>query len=63
MGGAPFGEVPLLWWNFVARTQADIEQALADGNRGDARFGPVPGSPSPRLAARALGGVRIKAAR
>ena len=63
LGGAPFGEVPLLWWNFVARTQAEIEQALADWNHGDARFGPVPGSPAPRLVAPPLGGVRIKAER
>jgi len=61
LGGEPFGAPPLLWWNFVARTQAEIELALADWNHGSARFGAVPGAGSPRLAAPPLAGVRLKA--
>ena len=60
LGGAPFGPPPLLWWNFVARTQDEMEQALADWNSGDARFGPVPGAALPRLTAPSLAGVRLK---
>lgn len=51
LGGEPFGQPPLLWWNFVARTQVELEQALADWNAGDPRFGAVPGAISPRLTA------------
>lgn len=61
LGGAPFGAPPLLWWNFVARTPDEVEQALADWNSGDARFGVVPGATSPRLTAPALTGIRLKA--
>lgn len=63
LGGEPFGPAPLLWWNFVARTQAEIEQALADWNSGATRFGAVPGAGSPRLVAPPLAGVRLKAGR
>lgn len=63
LGGEPFGPAPLLWWNFVARTQAEIEQALADWNSGSARFGAVPGAGSARLVAPPLAGLRLKAGR
>ncbi|MCA9693996.1 MAG: pirin family protein [Nannocystaceae bacterium] len=52
LGGAPFGEEVLLWWNFVARTRAEIERAhatwAADG------FGDVRGYDGERLRAPAL---------
>lgn len=55
VGGQPFGEEVLLWWNFVARTQAELAQALADWNaqpNTGGRFGTVrPGSPSAALVA------------
>ncbi|MBG6082856.1 pirin family protein [Rubrivivax gelatinosus] len=60
LGGAPFGPPPLLWWNFVARTQDELEQALADWNGGSERFGEVPGAGSPRLVAPSLAGLRLK---
>ncbi len=60
LGGEPFGAPPLLWWNFVARTQAEIEQALADWNSGSARFGAVAGAGSARLVAPPLAGLRLK---
>ena len=63
LGGEPFGPAPLLWWNFVARTQAEIEQALADWNSGATRFGARAGAGSPRLVAPPLAGVRLKAGR
>lgn len=50
VGGAPFGEDILLWWNFVARTQVEMAEAVRDWNRGK-RFGEVHGSPSRRLIA------------
>ena len=30
IGGAPFGEEIVMWWNFVGRDHAEIEQARAD---------------------------------
>ena len=53
IGGAPFGEEVRLWWNFVARTQAEIEEARADWESGK-RFGTVSGYPGERLTAPAL---------
>ena len=55
VGGKPFGEDILLWWNFVARTEAELETALAYWQAGDEHFGVVkPGSPAARLKAPAL---------
>lgn len=30
IGGAPFGETILMWWNFIARTPAELESARDD---------------------------------
>ena len=46
-GGVPFDEPVLMWWNFVARTRAELVQAHADWATGDERFGLVD-SPLPR---------------
>ncbi len=43
LGGAPFGEEILLWWNFVGHSKQQIAAAQADWERGDARFGVVNG--------------------
>jgi hypothetical protein len=50
IGGTPLREDILLWWNFVARTPEEMEQATRDWNAGQ-RFGSVHGSPSPPLVA------------
>jgi len=60
IGGAPLSEPLLVWWNFVARTQAEIEAAAADWNAGR-RFGEVPGTTLPRVPAPDLAGLRLKA--
>ena len=61
LGGEPFGERILLWWNFVARTQQEMEQAVADWNAGDARFGTVrAGSAAGPLPAPSLAGVTLR---
>ena len=41
LGGEPLDEPPLLWWNFVARTREEIEEAHASWVAGDGRFGAV----------------------
>ncbi len=60
LGGEPFDEALIVWWNLVARTQAEIEAALADWHAG--RFAPVrPGSLAAPLTAPSLDGVRLRA--
>jgi redox-sensitive bicupin YhaK (pirin superfamily) len=41
LGGAPFPEAPLMWWNYVARDRAEISRAHEDWVGGAARFGRV----------------------
>ena len=53
LGGAPFGETILMWWNFVARTTDEIVAARDDWQAGR-RFGAVGAYDGPRLAAPAF---------
>jgi hypothetical protein len=46
----PFGETLLMWWNFVARTRDEIDEARAAWESGDPRFGRV-ASPLDRIPA------------
>jgi len=62
IGGRPFGEEILLWWNFVARTYAEMEQATRDWQEGD-RFGQVRGARGARLVAPDLKGLRLRDSR
>lgn len=41
VGGRPFDEQVLMWWNFVARTRDEIQVAHADWADGAERFGRV----------------------
>jgi quercetin 2,3-dioxygenase len=41
LGGIPFPEPVLMWWNFVARTQEEIIEAHRDWSSRSPRFGPV----------------------
>ncbi len=41
LGGAPFDQEILMWWNFVARDRAEVESAWQDWQAGSDRFGPV----------------------
>jgi redox-sensitive bicupin YhaK (pirin superfamily) len=49
IGGAPFGESILMWWNFVARTPEEIRRARQDWQ--DHRFKEVPTYRGPRTEA------------
>ena len=41
VGGVPFDEPVLMWWNFVARTRDEIVRAHADWMSEGDRFGTV----------------------
>jgi redox-sensitive bicupin YhaK (pirin superfamily) len=54
IGGLPFDEALLMWWNFVGRTHDDVAQARADWASSSERFGQVaedalPPMPAPEL--------------
>jgi redox-sensitive bicupin YhaK (pirin superfamily) len=53
VGGEPFPESILMWWNFVARTPEEIRSAREDWLTHQ-RFGEVPAYQGPRLEAPAL---------
>jgi redox-sensitive bicupin YhaK (pirin superfamily) len=41
LGGLPFPEPVLMWWNFVARTRDEVSEARRQWSAGDSRFGTV----------------------
>lgn len=59
LGGAPFAEQPVLWWNFVARNQQELAEATADWNA-QRRFGQVRGYDGPRLAAPDISTLKLR---
>ncbi|WP_328673041.1 pirin family protein [Streptomyces sp. NBC_00328] len=59
LGGEPFEEELIMWWNFIGRTQADIEQARRDWAEGG-RFGEVKGYDGAPLPAPELPPVALK---
>jgi redox-sensitive bicupin YhaK (pirin superfamily) len=75
LGGRPLGEEIVMWWNFVGRDHADIEEARADwmsqitDNNGtlqdsseiyDGRFGIVEGDTLPPIPAPVMPNARLK---
>ena len=54
LGGEPFAEPVLMWWNFVARTHEEIAAARHEWQEGEA-FGIVRGYAGPRIEAPPLG--------
>jgi redox-sensitive bicupin YhaK (pirin superfamily) len=59
LGGEPFAEELVMWWNFVGRSQQDIEEARRDWMEGS-RFGEVKGYDGGRLPAPELPPVPLK---
>ncbi len=59
VGGEPFPEKILMFWNFVARTPEEIIQATEQWNS-HAHFGEVENSPLHRLKAPDASGLRLK---
>ncbi|MFF4239903.1 pirin family protein [Actinomadura geliboluensis] len=59
LGGEPFEEKLVMWWNFVARAGEEIAQAREDWMTGD-RFGTVEGYHGDRLPAPEMPPTRLK---
>ncbi|MFG3497614.1 pirin family protein [Streptomyces sp. NPDC047928] len=59
LGGEPFAEEIIMWWNFIGRSHEEIEQARDDWMKGT-RFGEVTGYDGGRLPAPALPPVALK---
>ncbi|MEV0356752.1 pirin family protein [Nocardia sp. NPDC050697] len=61
IGGEPFAEELVMWWNFVGRSHEEIETARSQWEARDgSRFGPVPGHPADqRIPAPPLPGLRL----
>jgi redox-sensitive bicupin YhaK (pirin superfamily) len=51
LGGPPFEEEIVMWWNFIGRSHEDIVQAREDWEAATERFGEVDGYPGDRLRA------------
>ncbi|WP_404194608.1 pirin family protein [Streptomyces tauricus] len=60
LGGEPFEEELVMWWNFIGRSSGDIAQARSDWMAGT-RFGEVKGYDGNRLLAPELPAVPLKA--
>ena len=67
LGGPPFGEQIVMWWNFVgrdhdevARARADWQSQIADGTQADGRFGVVADEPLPPIPAPALPNATLR---
>ena len=60
LGGEPFGEEIVMWWNFIGRSHEEIVQARADWESESGRFGEVTGFDGPRLPAPPMPNSRLK---
>ncbi|MEU6974940.1 MULTISPECIES: pirin family protein [unclassified Streptomyces] len=54
LGGPPFEEEIVMWWNFIGRSHQDVVTAREEWERASDRFGEVDGYPGDRLPAPAL---------
>ncbi|MFK8906588.1 pirin family protein [Streptomyces sp. YS-3] len=54
LGGPPFEEEIVMWWNFIGRSHQDIVEARQAWEQSSDRFGSVDGYPGDRLPAPAL---------
>ncbi|HYN29831.1 MAG TPA: pirin family protein [Dermatophilaceae bacterium] len=62
LGGTPFGEEVVMWWNFIGRSHEEVAAARDAWEAGSERFGTVEeyAGPVTRLPAPALPQVRLK---
>ena len=61
LGGEPFAEELVMWWNFIGRSHDEIVEARREWNDGGGeRFGQVRGFDGDRLLAPPMPGTRLK---
>ncbi|WP_439644725.1 pirin family protein [Demequina subtropica] len=60
LGGEPFPDDLVMWWNFVGRDHDEIVEAWHSWNGDDGRFGTVPGHGDMRIPAPPMPEVRLK---
>ncbi len=60
LGGTPFDEEIVMWWNFIGRTHDDIVKAREDWEASSDRFGTVEAFPGARLPAPTLPNATIR---
>ncbi|MEU9464657.1 pirin family protein [Streptomyces sp. NPDC048312] len=60
LGGTPFEEEIVMWWNFIGRSHEDIVRAREDWESASERFGAVGGYPGDRLPAPTLPNATIQ---
>ena len=60
IGGAPFGESIIMWWNFIGRTHDEVVQYRADWQAQTDRFGEVTGYDGDWLNAPVMPGIQLK---
>jgi redox-sensitive bicupin YhaK (pirin superfamily) len=63
LGGEPFPDELVMWWNFVGRSHEEIVQARADWENHAARFGAVDGHGADRIPAPPMPPMRLTARR
>jgi quercetin 2,3-dioxygenase len=59
LGGEPFPDELVMWWNFVGRDHEEILAARTDWEAGASRFGVVPGHGADRVPAPPLPNARL----
>lgn len=59
LGGEPFPEPIVMWWNFVGRTHDEVAKAREEWEARATRFGTVPGHGDVRIPAPTLPTVRL----
>ena len=60
LGGEPFAEQIVMWWNLLGRSHDEIEQFRGQWQDADSRFGSVPGWHGERTPAPPLPGGRLR---
>ncbi|MGI5122568.1 pirin family protein [Marinactinospora thermotolerans] len=60
LGGPPFEEEFVMWWNFIGRSHEEVAQAREEWMRESPRFGSVEGYPGSRLDAPVLPSARLR---
>ncbi|MEV5204732.1 pirin family protein [Streptomyces sp. NPDC087769] len=60
LGGPPFEEEIVMWWNFIGRSHEDVVRAREEWQQASDRFGAVQGYPGDRLPAPALPNATIR---